>query len=62
MAQGADQEEKSGGGTIEYAGLENCEVFIERPLEGPGGNQMIEDGADANILRDDDHLPQYTYT
>ena len=23
---------------------------------------MIEDGADANILRDDDHLPQFTYT
>ena len=23
---------------------------------------MIEDSADANILRDDNHLPQYTYT
>ena len=36
LSQGADQEEKSSGGTTEYAGLENCEVFIERPLEGPG--------------------------
>lgn len=42
--------------------LRNCVVFIDLPLEGPGGNKMIEDCADTNILRDDDHLPQFTYT
>ncbi|PWA62684.1 hypothetical protein CTI12_AA361580 [Artemisia annua] len=62
VSQGADQEEKSSGGTTEYAGLENCEMFTEPSLEGPGGDQMIEDGADANILRDDDHVPRDTYT
>ncbi|GJV41712.1 zinc finger, PHD-type, homeodomain-like, zinc finger, RING/FYVE/PHD-type containing protein [Tanacetum coccineum] len=62
VSQGADQEENSSGGITRYAGLENCEMFIECPPEGSGGNQMNEDGADANILRDDDHLPRDTYT
>nr|GEU91942.1 zinc finger, PHD-type, homeodomain-like, zinc finger, RING/FYVE/PHD-type [Tanacetum cinerariifolium] len=62
VSQGADQEENSSGGSTRYARLENCEMFIERPPEGSGGNQMTEDGADANILRDDDHLPRDTYT
>ncbi|XP_024966874.1 uncharacterized protein LOC112506823 isoform X2 [Cynara cardunculus var. scolymus] len=47
VLQGADQVEKTAGGTAQHTGREECEMVIEPPLGGAAGKKMMDHDAHA---------------